>query len=115
MSTTSSVEVREVDIFAVEDLYELQRRKGKLKPPNISYAQRNNLKKKCQASEGLTANAVRSARYSLENTWAFLSYVLFAHKNNSSWLGYVLWGHCFRENDIISGRSRLSRLKSVQD
>ncbi|MBI4532675.1 MAG: hypothetical protein HY711_01910 [Candidatus Melainabacteria bacterium] len=115
MLSAPSVEITEVDGFTAEDLYELQRRRGKLKPPNISYVQLNSLKKKCHSSEGLTITAMRSVHYSLKNTWTSLGYMLFAQKNNTSWLEYVLWGHRFKETDIMSGRSRLSRLKSNRD
>ena len=104
--------VRETVSFTVDDLYELQRRKGKPKPPSISFKQRNLLKKKCRGTESLLIITTRSVTQLLMGAWNVLNGVPSIVSEDPSWFQYVLWGHGFKELDVISGRSRFARMRT---
>lgn len=99
--------------FTAEDLHELQRRKAKSSARPISYEQRNVLKRKCCASESLIATTTRSIRQLIRDVGDIVKGVSSTNNDNPSWLQYALWGHCSKERDVVSGRSRLARMKQV--
>jgi len=82
--------------FAVEELYQLQLRRGKL-PKKYTYtnlyAQRNSLKAKFRTQLGICGRA-RSAVYHLVQDLAnILRYLLACREANRSWLAYSARSH----------------------
>ena len=98
------------DSFAVEDLWELQRRRGKVKPPAISYAQRGSLKKKCRVRDSAIIMAIRYVMNCGQTVWAGLS-IAFSAERFDSWLNFVLYGSSGRTEDVLSGRARMDRMR----
>jgi hypothetical protein len=112
MAAAASVPMADLEqTFCVEQLYELQKRHGRLAEPKFSYSQRNALKAKFR-TEYRAGGAVRHALYSLvQDVTNVLNAYLTAPLDASSWLGYRLWGYQFRARDIRSGRSRFANFR----
>jgi len=96
--------------FAVEDLWELQRRRGKFKQPAISYEQRDSLRRKCIRRDSVVTVAVRSLIGMVQSMWGGLAIILSA-ESFDSWLNFVMRGTCSRSEDIMSGRARMDRMR----
>jgi hypothetical protein len=112
MAAAAIVPMADMDqVFSVEQLYELQKRRGKLAEPKFSYAQRNALKAKFR-TDHRSGGALRHALFLIvqDLTNVFNAYMT-APLDASSWLGYRLWGYQFRGSDIKSGRSRMSHFR----
>lgn len=100
--------------FRVEDLYDLQRRQGKLKPPVISYEQRNSLKKKLGRQDSLDCSLVRAMCHAFQDFGSLSSWFLWnplePFNSGFAWVRYALFGSSSVDN-IVSGRNRMARLR----
>jgi hypothetical protein len=100
--------------FKVEDLYELQRRQGKLKPPVISREQRNSLKQKLGRQEGLNCSFIRSLQLMFRDFSTISGWLLWSpftcFDSGLGVMRYTLFGSS-RVDNIVSGRNRFARLR----
>lgn len=96
--------------FSLQDLYELQRRQGKLKPPVITYEQRRVLKDKLRRQDGFDYSVVRAVCHMFQDFGSVSTCFLFAPLSGISWLTYRLFGSS-RVDNIASGRERMARMR----
>src|SRR5271170_6455080 len=102
------------DSFRVEDLYELQERRGKMKPPVISYEQLNSMKQKFGRLEGFDCAFVRAVHSVFSEFGSISSWMcwnpLDGVNTSLQMLKYSLFGSS-RVDNIVSGRARMTRLR----
>ncbi len=111
MTTTMVAERTGSASFSVEELYELQKRRGKTKPPVVDYWQRNALKAKLRRSDNVFNVSIRSIAGLLSATWRIVTYGPWKCVFDlSTWYRR---DHCnpkSKYDDVISGRSRFERM-----
>ncbi len=107
---TFSVPSSDQESFNVEDLYELQRRNGRMKPPVISYEQRNRLKAIFWRQEAFDYSFVRAVHTAFQDFGSLSSCMLWNPMEGFYWLRYTLFGSSAVDN-IVSGRERMARLR----
>ena len=109
MTTTMVCEKTVSESFTVEELYELQKRRGKAKPLVVAYSQRNALRAKLRRSDNPLTQTIRSIGRFFSTGWRVITYnpwkyaVDFMCRDN----------HCnptSSYDDILSGRSRFERM-----
>lgn len=109
---TKPAKIMPEESFRVEELYELQRRQGRLKPPAVSFEQRSSLKGKLARQEQGACSVVRGLIQTFTDFGSLLSFLICAPSSGVSdgfhWLKYALFGSSTVDN-IRSGRSRLWR------
>lgn len=110
MTATMVSEKTESESFSAKELYELQRRRGKLKPPAVAYKQRNLLKAKLRGSDNALTLSIRSIGRMLSATWRVLTYNPWKFVWNLTWLKNDQCKPASRYDDILSGRSRFERI-----
>jgi hypothetical protein len=96
--------------YTVEELYELQRRQGKLKSPVVSFEQRSLLKKKLGRQDSLDYSFVRSFSQVVHDFGSFFWNPLQGFNLGFSWIRYAFFGASNVDN-IVSGRDRMARLR----
>jgi hypothetical protein len=110
MATTMVSEKTGSEDFSVEELYELQRRRGRVKPPAIAYRQRNVLKSKLRRSDNVFTLSIRSIGRFLSTAWRVFTYNPWKNAFDWTYLQRELRNPASRYDDILSGRSRFERM-----
>lgn len=104
------------DSFSVEDLYELQRRRGKLKPPAVSYQQRTELKNKLGRQNSLDCSLIRSVQHVFRDFGSVSTWLMWHPAEGFTagwkWMVYSFFGSPAVDN-VVSGRTRMSRLRPL--
>ena len=111
MTTTMVAEPAESASFSVEELYELQKRRGKTKPPTVAYSQRNALKAKMRRSDNIFNVSLRSIAGLVSATWRIVTYGPWRWTFDiSSWRLRNKCNPKSKYDDVTSGRSRFERM-----
>ena len=110
MTATMVSEKPESESFSADELYELQRRRGKLKPPAVAYKQRDLLKAKLRGSDNAITLSIRSIGRILSAAWRVITYIPWNYPCDLSWLKKDQCNPASRFDDILSGRSRFERM-----
>lgn len=112
MAAAATMPIAELEqAFSVDQLYELQRRKGRPAQPKYSYEMRNNLKAKFR-TQHRADNEIRHYLYQVTQDFSDVISALFCTPLScAQWIGYRLWGYQGRVSDIRSGRSRFENFR----
>ncbi|HEY9869015.1 MAG TPA: hypothetical protein V6D08_07600 [Candidatus Obscuribacterales bacterium] len=110
MATITVAETAASESFSIDELYELQRRRGRLKPSPVAYVQRDRLKAKFRRSDNVFTLSIRSIARTVREFWSFTSYWLWRRTLDFSWLKDTTWNPNRKYDDVLSGRSRFERM-----
>lgn len=106
-AVAATTEFRVPHSFTVEELYELQRRKGKPAEPKYTYEMRNKLKLKFALQNRADGLLRRSAYIIFQDLWTTTFAFFTAPDKAVDYMAYRLWGYTSNVDNIRSGRSRM--------